>query len=535
MGYRLRQTDAGHVLEKISRVARRAGFHTSHRTAAVHCAMIAFGEGQLIRSVWLVRFTDFALTSILGVSGCGLLALNSSTNSEADDTKYTTIASAIVDPGHRGRDDTLVILSLSGGGSRAAYLSAKVMFELENWVYEGDKHLLAEVDAISSVSGGSLPAAYYAITRDPGQAVETPGPVRYRVWNERKVLRAMKKNYILKWFANWFWPHNIARYWLTDFDRTDIMAKTFADNMFDRPGLQRDYTIGQLNPERPHLVLNATNATAGKVSPEHHEARTYTKQSNANLDHADLEAAAGRTQFGSPFRFTQEQFAEIHSDIRDYSLARAVMATASFPAVFNYMTLRDYSSPDGRYVHLFDGGSSDNQGLSGVLEILERSACQNRGTFPSDDDCVRRYEKVVVIFVDAYTGTGGVSADNSDGRSFADFVIDTNFIDATESLLFANRDQRTNAFYEAFEKYLHAKKKGNYYHITLDDIEDPDMRRKAQQVGTSFSLSDDNAGILREAVVELMNASNVCLLAIEALLRDGSHDAEPNCKNPPRN
>ncbi|MCZ6656460.1 MAG: hypothetical protein O7C67_04130, partial [Gammaproteobacteria bacterium] len=127
------------------------------------------------------------------------------------------------------------------------------------------------------------------------------------------------------------------------------------------------------------------------------------------------------------------------------------------------------------------------------------------------------------------------SADNSDGRSFADFVIDTNFIDATESLLFANRDQRTNAFYEAFEKYLPANNKGIYYHITLDDIQDPDLQRKAQQVGTSFSLSDDDADVLYKAVVELMNPSNVCLLAIEALLRNGSHEAESNCKNPPRN
>ena len=493
-----------------------------------------------MRSVCLVRFTCCAFTFVLGVSGCGVLHLNSSTNSEYDEAHdqepVDTIASAIVDPGHRGRDDTLVILSFSGGGSRAAYMAAKVMFELEKWVYEDDKHLLAEVDAISSVSGGSLPAAYYAITRDPGPEAETEGPVRYRLWNERKVLREMKKNYIRKWFANWFWPHNVVRYWLTDFDRTDIMAKTFADNMFDRPGLkQLDYTIGQLNPERPHLVLNATNATAGKVSPEHHEARTYTKQSSANLSHAELEAAAGQAQFGSPFRFTQEQFREIHSDIRDYSLARAVMATASFPAVFNYMTLRDYSSADGRYVHLFDGGASDNQGLSGVLDILERSACRKTGAVPGSDDCEWTYEKVVVIFVDAYTGTGGVSAGSSDGRSFTDFVVDLNFIDATESLLFANRDQRTNAFYDAFKQYFPAPNKGIYYHITLDDIENEVLRTQAQQVGTSFSLTDDNADILNEAVVELMKPTNVCLLAIAELLRDGSHNAKSDCKNPPRN
>ena len=198
------------------------------------------------------------------------------------------------------------------------------------------------------------------------------------------------------------------------------------------------------------------------------------------------------------------------------------------------MTLRDYSSSDGRFVHLFDGGASDNQGLSGVLEILERSACHKTGATPGSNDCKWTYDKVVVIFVDAYTGTGGVGAGSSDGRSFTDFMIDTNFIDATDSLLFANRDQRTNAFYHAFERYLPAPNKGIYYHITLDDIENEKLKTQAQQVGTSFSLSDDNADILYEAAAELMNPANVCLRAIVDLLHKGSHNAESNCKSPLR-
>ncbi|MGP8199077.1 MAG: patatin-like phospholipase family protein, partial [Limisphaerales bacterium] len=66
----------------------------------------------------------------------------------------------------RGEKDVLVVLCLSGGGSRAAWFSAATMLRLEK--VEDEINLLHEVDVISSVSGGSLPAAYYCLSRDPG-------------------------------------------------------------------------------------------------------------------------------------------------------------------------------------------------------------------------------------------------------------------------------------------------------------------------------------------------------------------------------
>ncbi len=64
----------------------------------------------------------------------------------------------------RGNQDVLVMLALSGGGSRAAYLAARVMTTLQ---HDPDLDILKEVDVISSVSGGSLAGAYYAVTEDP--------------------------------------------------------------------------------------------------------------------------------------------------------------------------------------------------------------------------------------------------------------------------------------------------------------------------------------------------------------------------------
>ena len=124
--------------------------------------------------------------------------------------------------------DVLVLLALSGGGSRAAYFSALSMLEMENieLTIGGSKsNLLHEVDVISSVSGGSLAGAYYAISHDPGS--ECAGHA-HRPWNDAKVRELMTLDYRSRWIGRWFYPNNIVRFWFTKFDRTDIMAQTLA-------------------------------------------------------------------------------------------------------------------------------------------------------------------------------------------------------------------------------------------------------------------------------------------------------------------
>src|SRR5450759_3261181 len=63
-------------------------------------------------------------------------------------------------------DDLFVIVAFSGGGTRAAALAYGVLEALRDTVIVWRGHkvtLLDEVDVISSISGGSFPAAYYAL------------------------------------------------------------------------------------------------------------------------------------------------------------------------------------------------------------------------------------------------------------------------------------------------------------------------------------------------------------------------------------
>lgn len=168
-----------------------------------------------------------------------------------------------------------------------------------------------------------------------------------------------------------------------------------------------------LNPARPNLVINATQGSSN----------TSAKNATNNA-------------FGQPFTFTQEDFARVCSPVADYDLSRGVMASASFPCVFNFMTLKNHCQPD-KYVHLFDGGNSDNLGLTSIKREL---------WYLHKSQKLAGYKRIVVILVDAYTDSNGVSESINDPRRWYDDVLDTNINTATDSLLAKNRVNLLNQF-----------------------------------------------------------------------------------------
>ena len=274
------------------------------------------------------------------LNGCSVFSHYSHTNIKLNEPIVKSKASFIVGEDRGNHQKTLVILSLSGGGSRAAYFSASIMLALENVFKQDNLNILKEVDIISSVSGGSLPAAFYVTSKDLEDESEK---MRFnQIWDQETVTNLMSLNFRRKWLVSWFWPTNIVKFWFTAFDRSDIMAQTLADSLFDKKFYGFDLKFKDINHTRPNLVLNSTNGTIG--------------------------------DFSSIFTFTQEQFEQkINSDINEYKVSRAVMATASFPGAFNYMTLKDFHSDDDKYVHVFDGGNSDNLGLKSVEKIIEKN------------------------------------------------------------------------------------------------------------------------------------------------------------------
>lgn len=373
----------------------------------------------------------------------------------------------------RGNPDVLVLLALSGGGSRAAYFSSAVMFRLQTVFPESD--LLKEVDAISSVSGGSLPAAYYCLSRD--QADSSPANTVRQIWKEDDVKTAMRENFIRKWLIHWFFPQNIVRYWFTTYTRTDIMAGIFERDLFGSSWPGSKLTFRDLNPERPYLILNATDAT-------------HVEEGNEDAFRL--------------FTFTEQDFFQkLGANINDYSVGRGVMASAAFPGVFNYVTLPN-QRVDWRFVHLFDGGAFDNLGLSAVDAVAG---------FNWD-----RYQKLVVLVVDSYVMSQGVPAEKRDPRSFFSYLIDTNFLDTYDSLLKANRRNLLNWFRQEVLKGKYAQKAPILCHLTFENLSDATLRAAVNTIPTDFTIAPEDARTLDRAAEMLVSADTKCLQDIKASL-----------------
>lgn len=522
-----------------------------------------------------VRCTVNAVTLYL-VAGCSTFAYNNEKLQDPGSLPLTRATFAV--DSSRGNPKILMFLALSGGGSRAAYLSGATMLRLQK-VFD-DVDLLGEVDVISSVSGGSIAGAYYAVSRDEASLANasrgvsaTRGPSassdsggnnmptsslptssqRARVWKEDEVKSLMQRNYLARWILNWFWPENVLKYWFTAYDRSDIMAQTLADNLYDDPLTGRDFTFADLNRDRPFLILNATNAT----------------RHNDDFD--------GHAPFGSVMTFTSDDFKSyLLSDIMQFPVSNAVMASSAFPVVFPEVTMRDFTynkcacqqeqanlghqeaninnqrrCATERYMHVFDGGNSDNLGLKSVKRALLELAV--KGTLPAKNS-----EYIIVFLVDAYTVPQGSSPWDADPRGAFDRLLDLNVLDAVDALLQANREKSLTDFVNRKLTWREecAVDKGDFprdlcknlnrvfpsgevpldnllfYHFGFDDVrgaskgEDTESARnnklfdQLNRIPTSFNISPEHVKFLDEAVDRVLTPNNPCLQLIHDLALD---------------
>lgn len=328
----------------------------------------------------LLKRAPFLVAVLLLVSGCAHYPRNA------------PLASSIVSNGYRFQEpasptnssDLLLMLAFSGGGTRAASLSYGVLEELARTPVglEGAQHrMLDEVDIISSVSGGSFTAAYYALWGD-------------RIFSdfESKFLKKdVQTDLLLRVLSPW----NQVRLASPRFSRSDLAAEYYDHLLF------KGATFADLmtHSDRPFLSINATDLASG-----------------------------------ARFEFTQDEFDLIHSDLSQFPISRAVAASSAFPVYLTPILLQNHSGDlsktepewiksiledptastrlkfvasqarsyvDGhrKFIHLLDGGLSDNLGLRGALDrAIAREQYTQVPSAPS-----RLPRRVAIIVVDAHT------------------------------------------------------------------------------------------------------------------------------------
>jgi len=246
--------------------------------------------GEMPGTRWLPRL--FLLCAIALV-GCDARPPMSVPIASQDLTKGYRLQRVKADPDNPG--DVLVILTLSGGGTRAAALAYGTMEALRDVklrIGGRSRRLLDEVDVINAVSGGSIVAAYYALHRDG----------LFRDFESKFLKRDVERQLRAELIAS------LPRLAQSKFSRGDLLAEYFDRELF-HGATYADLARGDM---RPYVVINAAALSTG-----------------------------------ARFPFTQAQFDLLCLDLGSVKLGRAVAASAALPPFFGPITLENHAGSCG--------------------------------------------------------------------------------------------------------------------------------------------------------------------------------------------
>ncbi len=387
-------------------------------------------------------------------------------------------------------DDTIIGLSFSGGGTRAAAFSFGVLKEMATHNHkEGNeiRSLADQIDFVSGVSGGSVTAAYFALK----------GSAALKDFRERFLLADLEAS-----LRTSYSPGNVARLIGGGVNDQSGMPVWLNQNLFGGA------TFGDiLRKRRPILWVNASDI--------------YNR---------------------NPFIFDRETFAALCSNIETYQLANAVAASAAVPLAFapiaiqNHAKSCDYQMPSWtagalqntnapanlksyanglaryredptlNYVKLLDGGLADNFGLQGFS--LARARAQDAYSPLTPEQAVN-LKRLLFLVVDAGRPVRADFQKTLGGHNGIDIVMaatDT-AIDSTVRLSFDSFAGAMTAWQNALIKYRcelkpaqlqKMRKSGAGWNcrdikfyvgkVAFEQVNDPELFEQLAEIKTSLTL-----------------------------------------------
>ena len=455
----------------------------------------------------LFKRTRFSLTQWLTISlATLLLSACSITHSpdyflpevDTDDGYYLSNSPS------NGSDSILLVLSFSGGGTRAAALSYGVLEKLKKTTINIDgveKSLLDEVDLITSVSGGSFTAAYYGLYGD--QIFED--------YESKFLRRNFQFDLFQLLFSPWHWP----KLSTSGFDRSDLAASYLDELLFN------EATIDQMQrPETPFVMINSSEVGFGtQIAFEQRQFDMFCLDvSKMPVSTAVMASSAVPLAF-SPITF------ENKSDLCDNKLPRWVRDalkqgdknSRSYHLAHKYKTFQDVENYP--YIHLYDGVLTDNLGLRSIINVFERQggAWKTLKLMGHKD-----VQKAVVIVVDAKSSSA-IDSSRDKQIKFKD-ALNSALNVSINSLSFETismmresmsgwRDQITvdrcweyasqNIDQEGcfeIEPYL--------IEVSFDHHPQNDEMYELQRVPTTFNLSDKQVELIKKSANQVLDESS---------------------------
>ncbi|THJ24264.1 MAG: hypothetical protein CAF44_001065 [Nitrospira sp. CG24D] len=328
------------------------------------------------------------------------------------------------------RDGRFIGLAISGGGSRAAVFGGAMLRELHRL------GLLQQVDVLSAVSGGALPAAYYAL--DGYRSIDFANSFLERMGHD---FQSDMRGRLVS-------PGNLFKYWLTDATKSDTVVQVLDEQLF------HNATYADLNPSRPKLLLNATNALTG-----------------------------------DPFVISDESFATLSSSLASFSVSRAVYMSAAYPGVFDPVTLPSSEPALHPAVLAYDGGPADNLGIKTLVNLLGKADQRTALTTQFPKGCL-------IIAVDA---TPRITSVNNQPLSASTVLLKSHRREVLERVGIAE-EQQDRAMFSTFT-VNGSQSVCTFWHLALRQLPDADpLGARVTRIKTSFGLeSTDQDALIRAA------------------------------------
>lgn len=398
----------------------------------------------------LRRLTIYVLSML--IMGCSSVPQNTNTSLSKEESEKYLVSNRIVE----NDDNMIVLMSFSGGGTRAAALSYGVMKGLHDYTYEhNNQHyrLIEHVNAISSVSGGSFTSSYYGLYGDE----------MFDHFEERFLYKDVTQSLVDQIMS--------PKHWFSNEARSVVAAEYYKKYIFE------DKTFGDIKNDGPMIIINATDLSTGVR-----------------------------------FSFTQEYFDIICSDINEYSLHNAVTASSAVPLIFSPVLLENYDTCTGhdflstqaqqsnrlstenllsryqdktkyQYLHLVDGGISDNLGLHGLYDLV---TTKQFGVAQHSQSI----KTIVIVSVDA-----AVKPDWNIGTNSKEPSI-SNMIGSLSDVQIHRYNDLSKTYLNMVLEQWESQEAGRKF-IFLDiNLSNAPQQEAVQSIPTDFNLTDEQVDML---------------------------------------
>lgn len=429
---------------------------------------------------------------------------------------------------------TAVAAAISGGGHRAANFGVGALLELEDIrLGRSRSNALQEIDYFSTVSGGGFAAGSYLTTlhdylASSAPSLETPSvqnfsfgeffsgvhssesgimesdefcsqctPQRMPVCVRRNLERGYRAP-VLQAFLK-------PKVWFTHKDRGDYLEEKIDSKLLGACWRSNDQensmVLGDVMPSKskaptlPFWVTNSTVYANGAIFP-------FSPDILARYNISGVDHRVETRCIGSPKGDCFASYDKIPVSV-------GVKASASFPGAIPASTLESsWLRPKESYVHLVDGGVSDNLGILTAISLLRQ-----------DDGSVSQpISRKIIFVIDAFKSNQEPFS-NKSGSPNAPAVLwhltnemslsswrgrHMNFLDRYAT------SAQTSVVYINFDSVKYDQKENSVSHCKAFD--DDKLDQLSKKVATDFNLSLEQQQVLLCAGRVAVKSMKSCIL-----------------------